>query len=162
MVERSIGIGIFDPTLGGDPVLFQHFFWFYSHPAVYIMILPAFRWSVRWLLSGAAHLRVQGIALEPSIAIIGLVLDTVFTVEVLCRVLFGPDLLRGRLRPSGSSAGRDALQGTRQLHPPMMYVFTFLALFMVGGLTVLSSAHCLSTCTFDTYSSWLTSTTSRW
>ena len=42
MVERSIGIGIFDPTLGGDPVLFQHFFWFYSHPAVYIMILPAF------------------------------------------------------------------------------------------------------------------------
>jgi len=40
-LERTIGIGIFDPALGGDPVLFQHFFWFYSHPAVYIMILPA-------------------------------------------------------------------------------------------------------------------------
>jgi cytochrome c oxidase subunit 1 len=39
--ERVFGVGIFDPTLGGDPVLFQHFFWFYSHPAVYIMILPA-------------------------------------------------------------------------------------------------------------------------
>ncbi|MHC4902847.1 MAG: cytochrome c oxidase subunit I, partial [Planctomycetota bacterium] len=39
-VERAFGIGIFDPALGGDPVLFQHFFWFYSHPAVYIMILP--------------------------------------------------------------------------------------------------------------------------
>ena len=39
--ERLFGIGIFDPKLGGDPVLFQHFFWFYSHPAVYIMILPA-------------------------------------------------------------------------------------------------------------------------
>src|SRR5215469_7277532 len=39
--ERVLGIGIFDPALGGDPVLFQHFFWFYSHPAVYIMILPA-------------------------------------------------------------------------------------------------------------------------
>jgi cytochrome c oxidase subunit 1 len=40
-LERVVGIGIFDPKLGGDPVLFQHFFWFYSHPAVYIMILPA-------------------------------------------------------------------------------------------------------------------------
>jgi cytochrome c oxidase subunit 1 len=40
-MERTFGVGIFDPALGGDPVLFQHFFWFYSHPAVYIMILPA-------------------------------------------------------------------------------------------------------------------------
>ncbi len=41
IVEKAIGIGIFTPAMGGDPVLFQHFFWFYSHPAVYIMILPA-------------------------------------------------------------------------------------------------------------------------
>lgn len=40
--ERILGIGIFDPALGGDPVLYQHFFWFYSHPAVYIMVVPAF------------------------------------------------------------------------------------------------------------------------
>ena len=41
LLEKVWGIGIFDPAIGGDPVLFQHFFWFYSHPAVYIMILPA-------------------------------------------------------------------------------------------------------------------------
>ena len=42
MLERVMRVGIFDPALGGDPILFQHLFWFYSHPAVYIMIMPGF------------------------------------------------------------------------------------------------------------------------
>jgi len=42
IMERLFGVGVFDPKLGGDPVLYQHFFWFYSHPVVYIMVLPAF------------------------------------------------------------------------------------------------------------------------
>ncbi len=41
VAERTLGIGLFDPALGGDPVLYQHLFWIYSHPAVYIMVLPA-------------------------------------------------------------------------------------------------------------------------
>ncbi|MEZ4484098.1 MAG: cbb3-type cytochrome c oxidase subunit I [Syntrophotaleaceae bacterium] len=41
MVERLIGLGLFDPARGGDPILYQHLFWIYSHPAVYIMVLPA-------------------------------------------------------------------------------------------------------------------------
>ncbi len=42
IMERTMGIGVFDAKLGGDPVLFEHMFWFYSHPVVYIMVLPAF------------------------------------------------------------------------------------------------------------------------
>ncbi len=61
IVERALGVGIFDPALGGDPVLFQHFFWFYSHPAVYIMILPAMGVisEVISVFSPQAHLRLH-------------------------------------------------------------------------------------------------------
>jgi cytochrome c oxidase subunit 1 len=57
--ERGLGFGIFDPTLGGDPVLFQHLFWFYSHPAVYIMILPGLG-VISELISCFSRRRVYG------------------------------------------------------------------------------------------------------
>ena len=57
-LERGLGLGIFDPRLGGDPVLFQHIFWFYSHPAVYIMILPGMAVMSDRVLA-TPHLRLQ-------------------------------------------------------------------------------------------------------
>src|SRR5215475_6969788 len=58
-VERALHVPIFDPTLGGDPILFQHLFWFYSHPAVYIMILPAMG-VISELIACGARRRVYG------------------------------------------------------------------------------------------------------
>jgi len=59
ILERTMGIGIFDPHKGGDPVLFQHFFWFYSHPAVYIMILPGMG-IVNELIATFTHRKIMG------------------------------------------------------------------------------------------------------
>jgi len=58
-VENVFGFGIFDPARGGDPVLFQHMFWFYSHPAVYIMILPAMG-SITEVLSAFSRKNIFG------------------------------------------------------------------------------------------------------
>src|SRR5678809_924317 len=58
-IERVLRVGIFDPALGGDPLLYQHLFWFYSHPAVYIMILPGMG-VVSELIAAFAHKRVFG------------------------------------------------------------------------------------------------------
>jgi cytochrome c oxidase subunit 1 len=59
VLERLTGIGVFDPTKGGDPLLFQHLFWFYSHPAVYVMILPGMG-VISEVISCFSHKRVFG------------------------------------------------------------------------------------------------------
>jgi cytochrome c oxidase subunit 1 len=59
VLERSFHVGIFDPRMGGDPLLFQHLFWFYSHPAVYVMILPSMG-VVSELVSTFSRKRVFG------------------------------------------------------------------------------------------------------
>src|SRR3982751_4548782 len=58
-LERGLHLGIFDPALGGDPILFQHLFWFYSHPAVYIMILPSMG-VISELVQGMSRKRIFG------------------------------------------------------------------------------------------------------
>src|SRR4029077_12662255 len=59
IIERVFGVGIFNPALGGYPILFQHMFWFYSHPAVYIMVLPGMG-VVSEIVACFSHKRVYG------------------------------------------------------------------------------------------------------
>jgi len=161
VLERSIGIGIFDPALGGDPILFQHFFWFYSHPAVYIMILPAFG-IISELVAVHAQRPIfgyKGIALSSlSIAFVGSLVwgHHMFTSgqSIYASVLFSfltffvaiPTAIKV------FSWVATLYKGHIQITPPMMYVFTFLALFMIGGLTgVVLGAISLDVHLHDTY-----------
>ena len=144
IVERAFNIGIFDPSMGGDPVLYQHFFWFYSHPAVYIMILPAMG-IISELISVHAHRHIFGykfIALS-SIAI------AIFSFLVWGHHMFisGQSPLLNTLFSliSFSVAIPSAVKvfnwmstlykGNIVLNTPMLYALAFLVLFTIGGLT---------------------------
>ena len=144
IVERAFNIGIFDPSMGGDPVLYQHFFWFYSHPAVYIMILPAMG-IISELISVHAHRHIFGykfIALS-SIAI------AIFSFLVWGHHMFisGQSPLLNTLFSliSFSVAIPSAVKvfnwmstlykGNIVLNTPMLYALSFLVLFTIGGLT---------------------------
>ncbi len=144
VMERVLGIGIFDPALGGDPVLFQHFFWFYSHPAVYIMILPAFG-VISELMGTFSRQRVYGyraVALSSvAIALLGFLVwgHHMFTsgqspvssiVFSLITFLIGI--------PSGIKIFNwvwTMYRGSVWLKTPMLYALTFLFLFTIGGVT---------------------------
>ncbi len=143
-LENFLHIGIFDPALGGDPILFQHFFWFYSHPAVYIMILPAFG-VISELIGTFSRQRVFGyraIALSSvAIALLGFMVwghhMFVSGQSTLAAVVFS--LITYLIGiPSGIKVFNwlaTMYRGSVWLQTPMLYALSFIFLFTIGGLT---------------------------
>ena len=144
IVERVVGIGIFDPALGGDPVLFQHFFWFYSHPAVYIMIVPAFG-VMGEIIPTFSRKRIFGykfIALSSvAIAILGFLVwgHHMFTSgqSVVAATIFSAISFLIAI-PTAIKVFNwlaTMYQGRIHLDTPMLYCLFFLWVFTIGGLT---------------------------
>ncbi len=142
--ERTFHVGIFDPKLGGDPVLYQHFFWFYSHPAVYIMILPGMG-IVSELITVHSHRRIFGykaIAFSSvAIAMVGFLVwgHHLFTSgqSRLAATIFS-FLTFAVAVPSGIKVFNWTATmwgGSISFRTPMLYAMAFLFLFTIGGLT---------------------------
>ncbi len=144
IAERALGVGIFDPRLGGDPVLFQHFFWFYSHPAVYIMILPGMG-IISEVISVFSRKHIFGyrfIAFSSiAIAVIGFLVwghhmfvsgQSALTDMIFSFLTFAVAI------PSGIKVFNwlaTMYKGSISLETPMLYALSFLFLFAIGGLT---------------------------
>jgi len=142
--ERTLGIGIFDPALGGDPVLFQHFFWFYSHPAVYIMILPGFG-IISELISTFSRKHIFGyrfIAYSSiAIAVLGFLVwahhlfvsgQSPISAMVFSALTFTISI------PTAIKVFNwlaTLYKGSISFATPMCYALAFLFLFTIGGLT---------------------------
>lgn len=144
IMERAFGVGVFDPKLGGDPVLFQHFFWFYSHPAVYIMILPgmAIISEVVPTMSQKTFFGYKATAFSSvAIAIVSFVVwgHHMFTSgqSQLAGAIFSfLTFLVGI--PSAIKVFNwitTMYKGSISLQAPMLYALMFLILFGIGGLT---------------------------
>jgi cytochrome c oxidase subunit 1 len=142
--ERLLGIGIFDPKLNGDPVTYQHFFWFYSHPAVYIMILPAMG-IISELISVHSHKGVFGyrfIAYSSiAIALFGFLVwgHHMFTsgMSDVAAIIFSALTFTVSI-PSAIKVFNwlaTMYKGTISLTTPMLYALSFMFLFTIGGLT---------------------------
>lgn len=143
-LERILKVGIFDPALGGDPVLFQHFFWFYSHPAVYIMILPGFG-IISELIGTFSRKGIFGykfVALSSvAIAFLGFLVwghhmfvsgqsATASTIFSLLTFLIGV--------PTGVKVLNwvaSLYRGSIWLRSPLLYALMFLFVFPIGGFT---------------------------
>jgi len=142
--ERAFHIGIFDPKLGGDPVLYQHFFWFYSHPAVYIMILPGMG-IISDIIAVHSHRRIFGykaIAFSSvAIAMVGFLVwgHHMFTSgqSRLSATIFSFITFIVAV-PSGIKVFNwtsTLWGGSISYKTPMLYAMAFLFLFTIGGLT---------------------------
>jgi cytochrome c oxidase subunit I len=142
--ERIWGIGIFDPRLGGDPILFQHLFWFYSHPAVYIMILPGMA-VVSELITCFSRKRIYGYAWvacsSMAIAILGFLVwghhMFVSSQSLYAGMIFS--ILSFLVAvPSGVKVFNwtaTLRKGSITFQTPMLYALGFIGLFTIGGLT---------------------------
>jgi len=144
VLERTIHIGIFDPTLGGDPILFQHLFWFYSHPAVYIMVLPSMG-VVSELVANMSRKSIFGYKFVAfaSIAI------AVFGFLVWGHHMFvtGQSVYAGMIFSFLSYAvaipsavkvfnwTATLYRGSVSWQTPMLYALGFIGLFTIGGMT---------------------------
>ena len=144
IAERTLGIGIFDPARGGDPVLFQHFFWFYSHPAVYIMILPAMG-IISELVSTFSRKPIFGyrfIAYSSiAIALLGFLVwghhMFVSGQSPLAAMIFSALTFSVSI-PSAIKVFNwlsTMYKGSISLETPMCYALAFIFLFGIGGLT---------------------------
>ncbi|MEO0511927.1 MAG: cbb3-type cytochrome c oxidase subunit I [Planctomycetota bacterium] len=143
LFERVFSIGIFDPGLGGDPVLFQHFFWFYSHPVVYVMILPAMG-IVSEVISVHSRKKIFGYrAIAFSSLAIALVSFLVwghhmFTSQGELGATVFSFLTFLVAIPTAIKVFNwiaTLYKGSIIWSTPMLYVFAFLFLFSIGGLT---------------------------
>lgn len=144
MLERGLGLGIFNPNLGGDPILFQHLFWFYSHPAVYIMILPGMG-VISEMIACVARRRIFGYSFVAfsslGIAIIG------FFVWGHHMYVSGQSLYAGLVFslitmlvaiPSAIKTFNwtaTLYKGSISYESPMYFTVGFLGLFVIGGVT---------------------------
>ena len=143
-VERAFGFGIFDPARGGDPVLFQHLFWFYSHPAVYIMVLPALGVQSE-LIANFAKKKIFGYSFVAfsslAIATFGFIVWAhhmfVSGISVYAAMVFS-FLSFSVAIPSAVKVFNwtaTLYRGAISFETPMLYAYGFMGLFTAGGLT---------------------------
>jgi cytochrome c oxidase subunit 1 len=143
-LERAFRIGIFDPALGGDPVLFQHLFWFYSHPAVYIMILPGMG-VVSELVTCFARKRIFGYTFVAfsslAIAVLGFfvwghhmfVSSQSVYAGMIFSILSFLVAIPSAIKVFNWTA--TLYKGSISYQAPMLYALGFIGLFTMGGLT---------------------------